>query len=60
MDNQKNKPVESDETKIYTPRYAVQMKSVSSVQSICDHAPVRIFEKPIKNKTESSDKFSVY
>lgn len=61
MDNQNKNQTESDETKIYTPRYAVHIKSAeASVQSIYDHAPVRIYEKPIKNNTGSSDKLSVF
>lgn len=61
MDNQKKIHYESDETKIYTPRYAVQVKaSDSAVQSIYDQAPVRIYERPIKNGNNSSDKFSSF
>lgn len=61
MENQNKTLTESDETKIYTPRYSVQFKAGDSAfQSLYDQAPVRIYEKPIKNSNTASDKFSVY
>ncbi len=57
MNTQKDKSVQHltyDETKIYTPRIASQMKKNESPCVFLDHAPVRIYERPVK-KTQDSD-----
>ncbi len=49
-----NKPVQSrltfDETKIYTPRLQTQMRFTEPPCVFIDHAPVRIYERPLKKE----------
>lgn len=52
--NQKANEYPCDETKIYTPRSALQLHSDIHVQNLYDHAPVRIYEKPIKHSGDIS------
>lgn len=62
MENNKLKPIEyisSDETKIYTPRYVSQIQRDSYSSNIYDHAPVRIYERPIKNNTDISGHYNL-
>ncbi len=62
MDNHKKTPEHHktyDETKIYTPRYASQMRADVHPCVMLDHAPVRIYKRPIKNITDSSERSDV-
>lgn len=61
MENQKNTSINHipyDETKIYTPR-SFQMHRETCAMNIYDHAPVRIYEKPIKRNTDISESFNL-
>lgn len=61
MENQKNvstNHIANDETKIYTPRSFQMHREISSM-NIYDHAPVRIYEKPIKRTTDISESFNL-
>lgn len=61
MENQKNTSISNisyDETKIYTPR-SFQMHREISAANIYDHAPVRIYKKPIKRNTDISKNFNL-
>lgn len=60
MKNEKSTPLDRipyDETKIYTPR-SFQMQHADGVMNIYDHAPIRIYEKPIKRTTDIPESFN--
>ncbi len=42
-----------DETKIYTPRIYAQLKENEPPCVFLDHAPVRIYEKPVKTEART-------
>lgn len=62
-DNNNVKPVEyisgDEKTKIYTPRYTSGIHYDAAMQNICDHAPVRIYEKPIRRTTDIATHFNL-
>lgn len=63
MDIQKERPVQHftyDETKIYTPRIASQMKQNEPPCVFLDQAPVRIYERPLKNVTNVSEQNGLF
>lgn len=53
MDNQHVKKMapanDPEEMKIYTPRSAAQIRKDITSANILDHAPVRIYERPVKS-----------
>ena len=63
MDIQKDRPVQQmtyDETKIYTPRLASQMKQNEPPCVFLDQAPVRIYERPMKDLTGISKQNNIF
>lgn len=52
--NQKDNQYPCDETKIYTPRSSLQLNAEIHARNIYDHAPVRIYEKPVKHSDDIS------
>lgn len=61
-DNEKIRSIEyisGDETKIYTPRYTSVMHYDAAMQNICDNAPVRIYEKPVRRNTDTATHFNL-
>ncbi len=63
MDIQKDRPVQHmtyDETKIYTPRLASQMKQNEPPCVFLDQAPVRIYERPMKDLTGISKQNNIF
>lgn len=61
MENQKSTfmdRVPYDETKIYTPR-SFQTHRETGAMNVYDHAPVRIYEKPVKRTKDISENFNL-